>query len=138
MQIKYIGGLYSGAKKPTKFLCLVFKLLQMNLPKEIAIEYLRARDYKYLNAIALFYLRLVLRGVEVYETLEPFLNDNRKLRLRNMIGEFSIVYIDELIDGLLREETWMGISLPFLPKRAALEEQGTLEPRVSMLEQEDD
>lgn len=69
MQIKYIGGLYSGAKKPTKFLCLVFKMLQMNLPKEIAIEYLRARDYKYLNAIALFYLRLVLRGVEAYETL---------------------------------------------------------------------
>jgi len=32
----------------------------------------------------------------------------------------------------------MGIALPFLPKRTALEEQGVLEPRVSMLEQEDD
>ncbi len=55
--------MYSGSKKPTKFLCLVFKLLQMNLSKEIAIEYLKARDYKYLNAIALLYLRLILRGV---------------------------------------------------------------------------
>jgi len=58
VKIKYIGGLYSGAKKPTKFLCLVFKMLQMNLPKSIAIEYLKARDYKDLNAIALMYLRL--------------------------------------------------------------------------------
>lgn len=33
VKIKYIGGLYSGTKKPTKFLCLAFKMLQMNLPK---------------------------------------------------------------------------------------------------------
>lgn len=32
----------------------------------------------------------------------------------------------------------MGIALPFLPKRTALEEQGAIEPRVSMLEQEED
>lgn len=62
IKIRYIGGLYSGAKKPTKFLSLVFKLLQMNLPKEIALEYLKAREYKYLNAIALMYLRLILKG----------------------------------------------------------------------------
>lgn len=29
--LKCIGGLYGGAKKPTKFLCLLFKMLQMNL-----------------------------------------------------------------------------------------------------------
>ena len=33
IKIKYVGGLYSGSKKPTKFLCLVFKMLQMNLSK---------------------------------------------------------------------------------------------------------
>ncbi len=135
IKIKYIGGLYSGSKKPTKFLCLVFKLLQMNLPKEIALQYLKARDYKYLNAIALLYLRLILKGVDAFETLEPFYNDNRKLRLRNMIGEFSIIYVDQFIDNLLRQQIFMGISLPFLPKRAALEQQQALEPRVSLLEQ---
>ncbi len=109
----------------------------MNLSKEIAIEYLKARDYKYLNAIALLYLRLILRGVQVYENLQPFYNDNRKLRIRNIIGQFSIVYVDQFIDGLLRDQTFSGIALPFLPKRAALEEQGVLQPRVSMLEQED-
>jgi pre-mRNA-splicing factor 38A len=94
VRIKYIGGLYSGAKKPTKFLCLVFKLLQMNLSKEIAAQYLKARDYKYLNAIALLYLRLVLRGQEAFEALEPSLADNRKLRTRNLVGEFSVMYVD--------------------------------------------
>lgn len=29
--LKCIGGLYGGAKKPTKFLCLLFKMLQMGL-----------------------------------------------------------------------------------------------------------
>ena len=33
VRIKCVGGLYGGAKKPTKFLCLVFKMLQMNLSK---------------------------------------------------------------------------------------------------------
>lgn len=30
-KLKCIGGLYGGAKKPTKFLCLLFKMMQMNL-----------------------------------------------------------------------------------------------------------
>ena len=62
IKIKYVGGLYSGAKKPTKFLCLVFKMLQMNLPKEIVLEYLKAREYKYLTAMSLMYLRLITKG----------------------------------------------------------------------------
>ena len=33
VSIKSIGGLYGGAKKPTKFLCLLFKMLQMNLSR---------------------------------------------------------------------------------------------------------
>lgn len=38
--LKCIGGLYGGAKKPTKFLCLLFKMLQMNLSDEIVMVYL--------------------------------------------------------------------------------------------------
>lgn len=33
IKIKTIGGLYGGAKRPTKFLCLLMKMLQMNIPK---------------------------------------------------------------------------------------------------------
>lgn len=52
--------------------------------------------------MALLYLRIILRGPDAFETLEPFFNDNRKLRIRNMIGEFSIIYVDEFIDNLMR------------------------------------
>lgn len=75
----------------------------MNLRKEIALKYLEASDYKYLNAIALMYLRLILKGAEAYEQLEPFYNDNRKLRLRNSIGEFTIIYVDEFVDKMLHD-----------------------------------
>ena len=40
VDLKSIGGLYGGAKKPTKFLCLLFKMLQMNLSDEIVMVYL--------------------------------------------------------------------------------------------------
>ncbi len=33
IKLKTIGGLYGGAKKPTKFMCLLLKMLQMNVPK---------------------------------------------------------------------------------------------------------
>lgn len=66
LKLKCIGGLYSGAKKPTKFLCLLAKMLQMGLSKEIALEYLKAREYKYLNSLSLVFLRLTLKSPEVY------------------------------------------------------------------------
>lgn len=89
-----MGSTHSGSRKPTKFICLTFKMLQMNIPKEIAIQFLQAKDYKYLTALGIFYLRLVLKPPEVYHILEPFYNDNRKLRVRDTAGIFSILYID--------------------------------------------
>lgn len=88
MLLKCIGGLYGGAKKPTKFLCLLFKMLQMNVSEEIVMTYLGAKEYKYLNALALFYLRLVLKAPRTFEVLEQFYVDNRKLRVRNSIGRY--------------------------------------------------
>lgn len=135
MKVKCVGGLYGGAKKPTKFLCLVFKLLQMNVSRDIVMVYLGERDYKYLNAIALLYLRLTVKAPEVYELLEPFYVDNRKLRLRNSIGRYEITYIDQFVDDMLNQEVFLGLALPFVPKRLALEVQGVLEPRQSLIEE---
>jgi len=69
VKIKCIGGLYGGSKKPSKFLCLVLKMLQMNLSKEIALLYLAERDYKYLTAMAMMYLRLTVKAPEIYHIL---------------------------------------------------------------------
>lgn len=73
--------------------------------------------------MSLMYLRLITKGAEVYEILEPFYNDNRKLRLRDSIGSFSIIHIDEFADKLLVDEIFLGINLPFIQKRIVLEEQ---------------
>jgi pre-mRNA-splicing factor 38A len=81
------------------------------------------------------YLRLTVKGAEVYELLEPFYNDNRKLVMKDFIGRHEIIYVDEFVDKLLTEEVVMGIVLPFLPKRMVYEEQGIIEERVSILEQ---
>lgn len=95
-----IGGVY-GNQKPTEFICLLLKLLQIQPEKEILVEYLRADEFKlgyhlrdlceytdkksrYLRALAAMYIRMTFRAVEVYDLLEPLLKDFRKLRMRSM------------------------------------------------------
>ena len=133
IKLKYVGSTHSGSRKPTKFICLAFKMLQMNIPKEIAIQFLQAKDYKYLTALGIFYLRLVMKPPEVYQILEPFYNDNRKLRVRDTAGAFSILYVDEFVDRLLRNDIVLDVILPRIQKRSILEDQGILDPRVSVL-----
>lgn len=86
IELRYIGGTYGGTRKPTKFLCLILKMLQIQPEKEIIFEFLKAKEYKYVTALAMFYLRLIGRSEEIYQFLEPFYNDNRKLIKRKGDG----------------------------------------------------
>ncbi|TFK42814.1 PRP38 family-domain-containing protein [Crucibulum laeve] len=131
IEVKFIGGVY-GNQRPTEFLCLLLKLLQIQPEKEILVEYLRAEEFKYLRALAAFYIRMTFRAVDVYELLEPLLKDYRKLRERNMAG-YSLTYFDEFIYALLTEERVCDIILPRLAKRQTLEENGDIGPRKSRL-----
>ncbi|KAJ7684788.1 PRP38 family-domain-containing protein [Mycena polygramma] len=131
IDVRFIGGVY-GNQRPTEFLCLLLKLLQIQPEKEILVEYLRADEFKYLRALAAFYIRMTFRAVDVYEMLEPLLKDYRKLRLRNMAG-YSLTFMDEFIDQLLTEERVCDIILPRLTKRSTLEENGDIGPRQSRL-----
>ncbi|KAF9268670.1 PRP38-domain-containing protein [Marasmius fiardii PR-910] len=131
IDLKCIGGVY-GNQRPTEFLCLLLKLLQIQPEKEILIEYLQADEFKYLRALSAMYIRMTFRSVEVYEILEPLLKDYRKLRLRNMAG-YSLTFIDEFVDSLLTEERVCDIILPRLIKRQVLEENGDIGPRKSRL-----
>ena len=45
IELKAIGGVY-GNQKPTEFLCLLLKLLQIQPEKEILLEYLQADEFK--------------------------------------------------------------------------------------------
>ncbi|KAJ7105755.1 PRP38 family-domain-containing protein [Mycena crocata] len=131
IEVRFIGGVY-GNQRPTEFLCLLLKLLQIQPEKEILVEYMRAEEFKYLRALAAFYVRMTFRAVDVYELLEPLLKDYRKLRLRNMAG-YSLTYMDEFIHELLTEERVCDIILPRLIKRSTLEENGDIGPRKSRL-----
>jgi pre-mRNA-splicing factor 38A len=44
--ISHIGGMYGGLQRPTKFMCLVLKMLQLQPDKEIVIEFIKNEDYK--------------------------------------------------------------------------------------------
>ncbi|KAM3144449.1 hypothetical protein pb186bvf_003318 [Paramecium bursaria] len=134
--ILYQGGTYAGTAKPTHFLCLLMKLLQINPDQDIIYEFLKNRDYKYVNALAMFYLRMTGKPQEIYIQIEKFLSDFRKLRMRNNDGTYSLMYMDEYADRLLQEEQLFSINLPRLHKRIVLEDQGVLQPRQSPLDQE--
>lgn len=45
LEIHNIGGVY-GNQRPTEFLCLLLKLLQIQPEKEILVEYLQADEFK--------------------------------------------------------------------------------------------
>lgn len=46
MELRYIGGIYAGNVKPTPFLCLCLKLLQLQPDKDIIIEFIRQDNFK--------------------------------------------------------------------------------------------
>ena len=73
--VSFIGGTYGVTQKPTPFLCLAFKLLQLAPDDDVLKEYLSygGEKFKYLRALACFYIRLTRRAEGVYATLEPFL-----------------------------------------------------------------
>ncbi|KAF8163112.1 PRP38 family-domain-containing protein [Crassisporium funariophilum] len=131
IEVRFIGGVY-GNQRPTEYMCLLLKLLQIQPEKEILVEYLRAEEFKYLRALAALYIRMTFRAIDVYELLEPLLKDYRKLRLRNMAG-YSLLFMDEFVYTLLNEERVCDIIMPRLIKRQVLEENGDIGPRKSRL-----
>jgi pre-mRNA-splicing factor 38A len=156
-ELTFIGGTYGGMGKPTPFLCLAFKLLQLVPSKEIILAYLnfseegqgedaednedvlrndipqtKMGEFKYLRALACFYIRLAWSQVEIYQTLEPLLADYRKLKRRTREG-FVLTYMDQFIDDLLTKDRVCATALWKLPSRVQLEDLGMLDPRESAL-----
>jgi pre-mRNA-splicing factor 38A len=134
IELRYIGGIYSGNIKPTPFLCLVLKLLQIQPDKDIVIEFIRQEDFKYMRALGAFYLRLIGSSSDVYKYLEPLYNDFRKLRRMSKMGTFDVIHMDEFIDMLLREDRVFDVILPRILKRKTHEDNAELGPRVSVLD----
>lgn len=160
VELSSIGGTYGVSEKPTPFLCLAFKLLQLNPDRDVICEYLNFTDpgsdeeteghgsdsaengvvktrgdFKYLRALAAFYARLTFEPVDVYKTLEPLLGDYRKLK-RRVRESFVLTYMDQFVDDLLTKDRVCGTSLWKLPSRMQLEDLDLLDERVSPLADE--
>lgn len=134
MELRFIGGVYGGNIKPTPFLCLILKMLQIQPEKDIVVEFIKNEEFKYVRALGAFYLRLTGTSIDCYKYLEPLYNDNRKLRRQNRSAQFEIVHIDEFIDELLRTDRVCDIILPRIQKRHILEENNEIDPKVSALD----
>ncbi|KAJ8306123.1 hypothetical protein KUTeg_016668 [Tegillarca granosa] len=119
MELKFIGGVYGGNIKPTPFLCLLLKMLQIQPEKDIVVEFIRNENFKYVRALGATYMRLVGTSIDCYKYLEPLYYDYRKMKKQNKDGGFVLIHMDEFIDEL-----------------NVLEENNQLEPRVSALEED--
>ncbi|TEA14986.1 Pre-mRNA-splicing factor 38 [Colletotrichum sidae] len=129
-----VGGTYGVTQKPTTFLCLAFKLLQLAPSDDVVQTYLAhgGDKFKYLRALACFYVRMTRRPKDVYLLLEPFLEDRRKLRKKGR-EQTTLTYVDEFVDDLLVKTRVCATSFRELPKRVDLVDLGELEERVSPL-----
>ena len=47
MQLRYVGGVFGGNVKPSPFLCLVLKMLQIQPDKDIIVEFISQQDFKW-------------------------------------------------------------------------------------------
>jgi len=136
VSLKCVGGMVGEPAKPTHFICLILKMLQIQPDKDIVIEFIRNEDYKYVRLLGAFYMRLVGKPTEVYTYLEPLYNDFRRVRIQETSGNFSLAYVDTVVDEMLRTDHMFNTALPFIPIRRKMEEMGHLEPRVSLLDEQ--
>jgi hypothetical protein len=125
-KLQCVGASFGGNSQPTKFLSLLLKLLQIQPDQAIIGEFLQNEDFKYVRVLGAFYKRLSARPADIYEALEPLLTDYRKLRYRDMY-EWRLQHVDEFVHALLTESRVCGISLPRLPARKLLQDEGYLD-----------
>ena len=58
IELKYVGGTVAPATRPTPFLCLAAKMLQIQPSMDIVEEFIRQEDFKYMRCLGMFYFRL--------------------------------------------------------------------------------
>lgn len=117
VELRAVGGMYGEPNRPTDFICLVLKMLQIQPDFEIVVELIRNEDYKYVRLLGAFYLRLVGKALDVYAYLEPLYNDFRKVRVRSPEGGLVLSHVDQVVDDMLRRDYLFDIALPHIPNR---------------------
>jgi pre-mRNA-splicing factor 38A len=118
VELDSVGVTTGGCCRPTNFICLILKMLQIRTEKDVVLEFLKNEDYKYVRILGAFYLRLVGNETEIYQYLGPLLHDYRKIRVHTIHGTFKLSHVDEIIDDLLIRSTVFSITLPRIRPRS--------------------
>ncbi|VUG17512.1 DEBR0S2_09252g1_1 [Brettanomyces bruxellensis] len=131
--VKLIGT-YSDAGKvrPTRFICIILRLLQIQPTSDIIAYLLQQNDFKYLQAIAALYVRITMNSIDIYKNLEPLLSNYCRLRIYES-GKSYIIHMDEYIDNLLTGSSFCDLTFPRIVRRDQLEETGKLDERLSSI-----
>ncbi|KAK7877183.1 hypothetical protein WMY93_032106 [Mugilogobius chulae] len=150
MELKFVGGVFGGNIKPTPFLCLTLKMLQIQPEKDIIVEFIKNEDFKYVRLLGAMYMRLTGTAVDCYKYLEPLYNDYRKIKTQNRNGGQCTCTINRTrcsVSGVQYHQQNQQSVRVIGPserqvyheqgqKRQVLEEAEMLEPRVSALEED--
>lgn len=136
-ELKWAGGSFGAQQKPTPFLCLLLKLLQLQPSEPIVRAYIDAEEHKYLRLLGAFYYRFAFPAKQVYPLLESLLSDFRKIRVQRRDGTFELRRMDELVWVMLREERVFDVIMPRMTKRRVLEDEGLLEMREPLVDTAD-
>lgn len=139
-RLRHVAGFVAG--RPSDFLCLFVRFTDLRPPAGVVAFLLASRAYKYLTFAALLYTRVERDSLEAYRTLEPFLNDCRVLNVAAGGAEagaraeaaYTQLSVDEAVDALLTEKSFLGIALKTLAPRRVFESSGALAPLHSVLE----
>ncbi|CAH2350889.1 pre-mRNA-splicing factor 38 [[Candida] railenensis] len=139
--VKYLAGT-DAMGRPSPFICCLLRLLELKPSREIVELCLNQSQFKYLTAIMLTYVRFAFAttegDVEIYQLLESFYPDYRKLRFQLKYPQtidgkqlrYTIGYIDDWVYQLLTKERVLDLILPRIRSRSSLEDSGELEVRV--------
>lgn len=137
--VKYIGSTNANGK-PTPFVCCFLRLLELEPSRDIiemCLHQLGTKEFKYLTALIMLYIRVVWSNEDVVTTLEPFYSDCRKLRFQLkspiMVNGMPVLYklshMDVWCDELLNKERVVDLILPRMVPRHILFERGLIGER---------
>jgi pre-mRNA-splicing factor 38A len=137
--LDHVGFLYGGLNRPSPFLCLLIKLLQIQPDLEVVETYInlaesepsndpedQLSDFRYLRALAAAYIRLVGNAIAVHSMMDPLYSDRRQLVVLNPSAQWEIICMDEWADQLTGNGAVYGFHFPYLTNRHQLELRGEI------------
>jgi pre-mRNA-splicing factor 38A len=150
-ELSYFGFSYGDSSRPTPYLCLLAKLVQLDPDIDTLMCFLefsagrpsndtltQRRDLRYLRALTIAYIRLACNPATIYRVLDGLTCDYRNLLLITPSGAFSTIAVDEFIDLLLDpiNKPVYGFIFPQLTKRQLLVSRHALHEYKSVLDSE--